>query len=842
MASSNRINSGSRANALAIDSCPHAGFVLSLTTNLVPLSSQVVQLKISGRFLVQNLTPWRLQYRQQGTLVDWELPLCGKRSIQWTDLRSPRLLSFKIQEAGWQWSGGLDLESADGDVFLKLRHRVTEETQLIHVETSLSPDGVLLSTLSKQDSGFAPYRLDNFTSEKIHVRQEGEASQEDVLKPYTSMDYAWDEPSGPQRVILEAPGRKQIGVFDLNQQIGRVWKTKVNSDRRSWLKTQNLRIELINEGPVRVLAVLDEVVHPMNAIPQQSLWKTTQSTTGSLYEASTSIRGSSCIFRIPQIGISVISEEQELAYLSIKGLLMEASYQGHLSKLELSFGEFQVDTGRRFGVYPILLSCPSSPQPWASAQRALTVDLSIWTKPANGVLCIESFQLELARVLLEVEEGHLRTLMNYGIMLFSLINQNSETESKTELRRKVFIEDLKISQIRLNFSFAPQILSHSFSEQDLTQMSFLQRVRLLANVNGAQLSLKTCSLNHQLLGWRVLSGVLGRHYFKSLLHEVYKVLGSADLLGDPMGLLHHLGLGFWLLFANPAYTFVQSNDRLPTRLILGFQSGIVSLISNVMFGISNAIAKISSTARNGLIVIGLHTPSDPKQREYVDLVQVVLLSWMGVLKEPMEGLDRDGVAGFVRGVAKGGLGVVSKPLNFVLEMFSNLAKGVSQSLSIYSQSSLVRVPRWVIPGQKVDSYDPLIAIGGAILQEVENGGFQNENLKGCFLSNVQDQYLVLTGNYVLLVEFPTPIVLRNRPVLEMVIPLEDVEVIKWSGLKVSIFGFVPLSAKRAKFKIRRPVTYPYFLEVVDCVDVSTSFNLSFLMKRNVQIPRLKFSL
>lgn len=41
--------------------------------------------------------------------------------------------------------------------------------------------------------------------------------QQDVLRPYCSLHYAWDEPAQPHRLVLELPGARQLGVFDLDK-------------------------------------------------------------------------------------------------------------------------------------------------------------------------------------------------------------------------------------------------------------------------------------------------------------------------------------------------------------------------------------------------------------------------------------------------------------------------------------------------------------------------------------------------------------------------------------------------------------------------------------------------
>jgi hypothetical protein len=80
----------------------------------------------------------------------------------------------------------------------------------------------------------------------------------------------------------------------------------------------------------------------------------------------------------------------------------------------------------------------------------------------------------------------------------------------------------------------------------------LQRVLSLADVEDARLRLAALELRSPLMGASALAQALQRHYSRSLLPELYKLVGSASVLGDPVRLLHHLGLGVWSLLASPA--------------------------------------------------------------------------------------------------------------------------------------------------------------------------------------------------------------------------------------------------------------------------------------------------
>ena len=69
-------------------------------------------------------------------------------------------------------------------------------------------------------------------------------------------------------------------------------------------------------------------------------------------------------------------------------------------------------------------------------------------------------------------------------------------------------------------------------------------------------------------------------------------------VGDPVRMIHHLGLGVWAFLASPAAGLVASaRGRGPLRLAMGLVDGFRGLLAHVVFAISNAAAKWSGAAR-----------------------------------------------------------------------------------------------------------------------------------------------------------------------------------------------------------------------------------------------------
>lgn len=89
------------------------------------------------------------------------------------------MVSIRFDEPGWQWSGGFFPDHL-GDTQVKMRNYVSGALKMIRVEVqnanvSLMDEkivgslhgnsGTNLILLSDDDTGFMPYRIDNFSKE-----------------------------------------------------------------------------------------------------------------------------------------------------------------------------------------------------------------------------------------------------------------------------------------------------------------------------------------------------------------------------------------------------------------------------------------------------------------------------------------------------------------------------------------------------------------------------------------------------------------------------------------------------------------------------------------------------
>lgn len=95
------------------------------------------------------------------------------------------LVSVRFSDHGWDWSGGFAPDQL-GDTQVKVRNHTSGATQMLRVEVStMTPSdtssskgvgpgsgnlGTCLILLSDDETGFMPYRIDNFSMEVDFLR------------------------------------------------------------------------------------------------------------------------------------------------------------------------------------------------------------------------------------------------------------------------------------------------------------------------------------------------------------------------------------------------------------------------------------------------------------------------------------------------------------------------------------------------------------------------------------------------------------------------------------------------------------------------------------------------
>ncbi|XVF23437.1 hypothetical protein REPUB_Repub13aG0038400 [Reevesia pubescens] len=210
----------------------NAMFILSAASSAIAgaFAGRTRAITFQPRYVISNACSKDIYYKQKGTDIVYHLSVGQHSQLHWTDTTRELLISMRFDEPGWQWSGSF-LPDHLGDTQVKIRNYASGSMNMIRVEVQNADvsirdekivgslqgnSGTNLILLSEDDTGYMPYRIDNFSKERLRVYQQRCESFDTIVHPYSSCPYAWDEPYYPHRVTVEVPGERIVGSFALD--------------------------------------------------------------------------------------------------------------------------------------------------------------------------------------------------------------------------------------------------------------------------------------------------------------------------------------------------------------------------------------------------------------------------------------------------------------------------------------------------------------------------------------------------------------------------------------------------------------------------------------------------
>lgn len=107
---------------------------------------------------------------------------------------------------------------------------------------------------------------------------------------------------------------------------------------------------------------------------------------------------------------------------------------------------------------------------------------------------------------------------------------------------------------------------------------------MIGNTDNASIQLNGLLLQNVFLSPQELLQRLGNHYLRQILGQLYKILGSITILGNPVGLLDSVGSGMKAFFTEPA----QGLANGPMEFIDGIGKGTKALVMNTVYGVCNS--------------------------------------------------------------------------------------------------------------------------------------------------------------------------------------------------------------------------------------------------------------
>lgn len=734
--------------------------------------------KLTPRYLVRNNLSEPLNLREAGA-ADFVTVEAGQRvPLRFLRVGATKQMTLAYPGINNKWSAPFNIEDI-GSVHLRLA-KVGQHQHLIKAEVLLEGPTIFISL--SLETGPWPYMLRNESdytvqfmqaTERIDEGGSGKRIDEAVgkryeLKPRSKMKYAWDYPAATDKMIkLVVNGRERnVNILEIGSLLP--FKFPAPDGRGSGVISLDVRAD----GPTQTLVL-------SNYSEEFSNFKLKrQNSTFSRSDTVSSVNSKDAGFvavdvdtniltafnlEFEGVGISLINQNiQELAYVSFRGLELHYTESEVTTAVNVICKWIQIDNQLFGGLFPIVLYPTVLPKDGKDLEVHPTLQASVimLKDESHGVTHIKYASVLLQEITAELDEDFLFAL--YEFSKFEGAAWQLEAEKETDFIEHprevpepsgtqgqsddIYFEILHLQPISLNLSFMrTERVNGDDKVSSRNPLIFLFNALTMAlgNVNEAPVRLNALVIENVRLSNAVLQQRIIYHYTQGFLLQLYRVLGSADFLGNPVGLFNNVSSGVADIFYEPYQGLVMHGNR---ELGLGIARGASSFVKKTVFGLTDSVSKVTGSIGKGLAAATMDKEfqsrrrmtrfrNKPRHALYGitaganSFFTSVASGFEGLALRPLEGAEQGGAGGFLKGVGKGLVGAITKPAVGVFDLASNVTEGMRNTTMVFDQNDIdrVRLPRYIANDGIVRPYSDREALGQTWLKNVDNGRLMKDS-------------------------------------------------------------------------------------------------------------------
>ncbi|KAI7621532.1 vacuolar protein sorting-associated protein 13 [Hortaea werneckii] len=817
---------------------------------------------ITPRFIVKNRLSEEIQIREPGSSEAATLNSGELHPLRFLKQSTGQQLCLCFPGVNNTWSAPFDIGNV-GSVHVKLaksgerqkliRVEILMEDAMIFLHLSLETKHWPFSMRNESDQEFLFWQANPNVDDEEEDRTSGWKPIRYRLPPRSIMPYAWDYPSTKNKnLVLSANGKERHVKL---AEIGNLIPMRLPAAQgQTQQKHKIIDLNVVAEGPTQTLVMSN--YNPSKSIYKQKSASASASTTAGFevkeQDADVNMRAT---LRFAGIGISLINRQlRELVYVTWRDIELKYTDSQLYQNVALTVKWIQIDNQLYGGIFPLLFY-PSVVPKTGKEMEAHPIFRTAITRVKDdsyGVLYIKYFSFLMQQMTIEIDEDFIFALLD-----FTKVPGASWTEEKEgnlvpdtldvpepqqeQSGQDIYFELLHLQPMQFDLSFVRTERINAEDTGSSSSNPFMFAVNVLTmsigNVNDAPIRYNALMLENARLSVGALINNVQSHYVQESLRQVHIVIGSADFLGNPVGLFNNISSGVADIFYEPYQGLVT--DR-PQDLGVGIAKGASSFVKKSVFGLSDSVSKFTGSISKGLAAASMdkefqdarrmsRSRNRPKHALYGitsggNAFASSLASGIGGLaRQPMQGAEKEGAAGFVKGVGKGLLGLATKPAIGAFDLASNMAEGVRNTTTVFDQEGLdrVRLARFIGMDGIVRPYSQREALGQFWLKTLDNGKCFNEyyiahlELNQGSQGDKQQQsrgqgseasmLVMITYNAIMLVR-------AKRLTTEWEVPLKDIQTIskERTGMSIILKGgtngpFVPIADETSRNWLYRQV-------------------------------------
>ena len=474
-------------------------------------------------------------------------------------------------------------------------------------------------------------------------------------------------------------------------------------------------------------------------------------------------------------GLSLINQDlKEVFYISFYNIRVKYITNIHKSKSDTRtttlveyialIDNFQVDyclnDSLRTIISPILQIVPSNEQKIKKSLRKKKLQLIpfmagyVTTKTTKNLISNEELtsydviKVFLQKFEMKIEQNELINLLkmyeefmklfDYYTINNQITGQEKDKEPLLDIElpipiRKLMKENQNSIRQLINYLYLSQLKMELTIRLDAKPIEFkipLIIDKILGSIFNALGRISNCPLkfNEQIIekvymSWYDLSWKIINPYITQGIVQIYKILGSLDIIGNPVNLINNITEGVYDFVLEPGQGIKKKNVGL--GIGGGIAKGVGSLVSGVVGGAFDSLQRISTTLLVSIQAIAGRDRKEILYEEQNEPKNVFSGLYQGIcgfgseigrgvynlFTQPCENYNINGMPGFCSGLCKGLVGFVLSPVSAVLKLVSSISAGIKNSCFGISgrkrlKTERFRYPRIIVEGEeKIHIYD-----------------------------------------------------------------------------------------------------------------------------------------
>ncbi|KAM9913092.1 hypothetical protein OXX69_001941 [Metschnikowia pulcherrima] len=750
-----------------------------------------------------------------------------------------KTMILKFAREGRSWSSPFAINDI-GQIFLKAQK---ESAGQVLLKVNIITENATIFVQIENANNAWPFSIRNFTDSEFYLYQSnpninsnGEIVKKDVdYKPIyykvpakSVMPYSYDYPNAVvKEVVIRSHGRERsINLAEIGNL--KPFRLPQTSDQEQAIVDLNV----VADGPTQSL-VITKYDPSLSMYKLQEGNSSTASVSQSQFEVTEKDENyyTKIFTRFEGFGISFINNRsQELCYLTLRGVELRYNESDLYQNLSMKLKWIQLDNQLYGGIFPIIVYPTLVPKSGKEMNNHPSFSASVCKvkDESHGVLFIKYATILLQEMSIEVDEDFLFALLDFAKfpgaswnteVMDRLCDENLEIPEPKKLSEAsdIYFEALHLQPALTNLSFVrtERVNAEDRSTSQNTLMFFVNMLTMaIGNINDAPIKLNALFIENIRVPIPILMESISTHYGQSFFYQLHKILGSADFLGNPVGLFNNLSSGVLDIFYEPYQGFVI-NDR-PQEIGIGIAKGGLSFIKKSVFGFSDSFAKVTGSLAKGLSVATMDRKFQEKRRlnqrrnrpkhalygftsganSFFDSISSGVT---GIAQAPIEGATKEGAGGFFKGLGKGVIGFPTKTAIGIFDLASNVSEGIRNTTTVFDADGLekVRLPRYISYDNVIRPYSAREAQGQFWLKSIDGGSFFNENYVAHLVMPGEEKAVLVTFKKIILFEM-------SSVKTSWVISLSNVKSISLETTGISLIlnnkkgPFLPIPEKKSR--------------------------------------------